>query len=308
MKNCIENGKKFVLFISLLTAGCGAIGAGQTAGEEEAALASDNGMSLNGVSLNGVSLNGVSLNGVSLNGLTPAGLSTTAFANWFNGNVTLSEMITRYEVKCALVANTSLSWTNPTTKVAYSWPGELGLAPGWAAGRPISSTEKQLITGCVLAHANKYGIHVPIAVEGVTATGAVIPMGANELTTYSVREAAFFGNGFDGTGFFVCLDHPTWDSKKSAARACAFDTSLSGSSTACPPVYQLGPCNNFCTLDASGTYYTSCSYGGKSYTPVTTRLQPSAIYSCGDGICQFTESCGNGADWNNCKPDCGLCR
>jgi len=28
---------------------------------------------------------------------------------------------------------------------------------------------------------------------------------------------------------------------------------------------------------------------------------------CGDGICQFTESCGNGSSANSCKADCGTC-
>jgi hypothetical protein len=69
----------------------------------------------------------------------------------------------------------------------------------------------------------------------------------------------------------------------------------------------VGNCGLFCTLDASLTYYTSCTYNGVTYQPLTTRMRPADVYRCGDGVCQRTESCGVGVNYNNCSLDCGAC-
>jgi hypothetical protein len=70
----------------------------------------------------------------------------------------------------------------------------------------------------------------------------------------------------------------------------------------------VGSCTTYCTLDASKTYYTSCLYNGVTYKPITTRLRNEDIYTCGDGVCQITESCGTSNQYNNCLLDCGPCQ
>jgi hypothetical protein len=70
----------------------------------------------------------------------------------------------------------------------------------------------------------------------------------------------------------------------------------------------VGACSQFCTLDASGTYYTQCTYQGETFLPVNTRIKPQEIFACGDGVCQFTESCGTGSTADNCRADCGKCK
>ena len=66
-------------------------------------------------------------------------------------------------------------------------------------------------------------------------------------------------------------------------------------------------CKSFCTLDPSKKFYTQCTYNGVTYLPITTRILPTDVYSCGDGVCQFTESCGTGGTYDNCFVDCGTC-
>jgi hypothetical protein len=278
---------------------------GCSGGGDSYGVAAEDLNSENGISFNGRSFNGVSLNGMSLNGLD-ADLATSSFTSWFNSAATTNAIEMQYVVKCAKPSGTTVTWTNPQTGTSYTWQGLLGLAPSWT-NRAMTTAEQQVLTACLLAHANKYGVHVPIAIEGRTASGATLAQGSGELTTYSVQEAAFFGNTVTGDGSFVCLDHATWDASRSSARACGYDTKASGASTACPPMYQVGACNNFCTLDATKTYYTTCTYNGKTYQPLTTRLRVQDIYKCGDGVCQFTEHCGNGATYDNCRADCGLC-
>jgi hypothetical protein len=71
-------------------------------------------------------------------------------------------------------------------------------------------------------------------------------------------------------------------------------------------MYFVGPCSTYCTLDPTATFFESCTWNGKSYRPLTTRLRPAEIYTCGDGVCQVSERCGTRTEWWQCK-DCGPC-
>ena len=46
---------------------------------------------------------------------------------------------------------------------------------------------------------------------------------------------------------------------------------------------------------------------GIQYKVLTTRLRPSDVYTCGDGVCQVSEHCGTGQTADNCGLDCGPC-
>jgi hypothetical protein len=167
--------------------------------------------------------------------------------------------------------------------------------------------EQQLVSACLAALTNKYGVSVTIAVLGRTASGAPLPIGPTELADFEVKEGCFFGNLFTGEGLFVGLDHSSWDSKTSSVRACALDDQSKGPSLQCPPLYYVDACKNKCVADKAKTSYQTCEWNGVTYLPLVTRIRAADVYTCGDGTCQFTESCGSGANWDNCKPDCGLC-
>jgi hypothetical protein len=265
-------------------------------------LVADNGLGANGLNMNGLNMNGLNMNGLNMNGL-----STTAFKTWFNQSPVTASAVMKYLYACAAPAGAFLTWTNPTTGMTYTWAGLFGLATDWTGGAAPTVAEQQVITACLAAHVNKFGVHVPIALEGRSATGAQILMLPGELTTYSVREACFFGNLFSGEGVYAGIDHSIWANPQSSARACAFDnTSASAPVVGCPPMVYAGSCKDFCTPDKSKTFYESCTWNGKIYKPLVTRLLPSEIFQCGDGVCQFTEMCGTRAEWWQCK-DCGPC-
>jgi hypothetical protein len=261
----------------------------------------------NGLATNGISQNGISQNGISQNGLTATGLTTTAFTSWFNLAPVLADVVMRYTYRCAAPAGTAVTWRNPSTGVRYTWDGGLGLAPGWTAGSPATLAEQQVVTACLVALTNKYGVSITLAVEGRTAAGVQLAVTAQELKTYPVREGCFFGNLFAAGGLFAGIDHPAWPNTQSSARACAFDNTREGMATQCPPIVFVGACADFCTPDASKTFYERCTYGGVTYQPLVTRLKPADIYKCGDEVCQFTEACGTKTEWWNCR-DCGACR
>jgi hypothetical protein len=252
--------------------------------------------------------NGICQNGLAAQGLDEAsGLATSSFATWFNSDPTLSDVVMQYVYRCAAPPERSISWTNPATGASYTWAGGLGLAPGWTGGASATVAEQQIVSACLGAMVNKYGVHVTILLEGQTATGTSIGTEPWELATFPVKEACFFGNVFANEGIFVGLDHPAWDPKTSSSRACALDQKSVGPSTECPPMYFVESCARNCQLDSTGTYYRSCTYNGVTYKPLTTRIQPSDVYTCGDGVCEFTEHCGSGTTADSCEADCGLC-
>ncbi|WP_224370565.1 hypothetical protein [Hyalangium versicolor] len=293
-----------MLVVSLAT-GCGLAEEPGSNWEPENQLQeveADNGLSVNGLSVNGLSVNGLSVNGLSVNGL-----SSTSFQSWFQGNTAQTDTVMRYLVLCAAPEGQTLVYTDPNTGKTYTWGGELGLAPGWASGLPATVAEQQVVSACLAAHVNKYGAHISISVLGATGEGKTIPYNSLELSTHSRREACLFGNLFSGQGIYVGNDGGALTDSQSSTRACTLGGLGTSRGTDCGPLVQVGTCDTYCTLDSSGTYYTSCTYNGVTYQPLTTRLSPQDIYECGDGICQLTESCGTSNKYNSCQADCGSC-
>lgn len=265
----------------------------------------------NSLTPNGLSLNGLSLNGLSLNGLTNLGLTTTAFSSWFNSNPAgTSDMVMRYLVRCAVPSGQSRTWSNPSTGVTYTWAGSLGLTPSWAGGAPSTELEEQLITACLAAHVNKYGVSMQISLLGRDAQGVVLPTTATETKTYAQQEASFFGNAFRNEGIYVCKDpHLKLSSSQSTLRACSLESQSSGTSVGCPPIVIAGTCGGSlaCQPDSTKKFYSTCSVNGKAYRVLATSIRAADIYTCGDGVCQLSESCGTGTSASSCQADCGTC-
>jgi hypothetical protein len=75
----------------------------------------------------------------------------------------------------------------------------------------------------------------------------------------------------------------------------------------CPPIVPLGSCDTYCDVSLVRPFHTRCAIHGVTYRPVTTRLRSQDVFRCGDGVCQYTESCGLGTNYRDCLADCGLC-
>jgi hypothetical protein len=288
---------------------CAATGCGPAELPEEMGEPGERGSTIqkvivgNGLSLNGLSLNGLSLNGLSLNGLSLNGLSTASFRDWFEADPVVRNEVMHYVVACAVPKGEKRSYTN--AEKTYTWDGALGLAPSWASGVKATTVELQVVSACMAAHATRSGIHVTISVQGKDGAGNRITSTSQELADYSLREACFFGNLFDGTtGVFGGNDGLTLSSNQSSPRVCG----LPGypNSSQCPPMTYVDSCSTYCTRDATNTFYESCIYKNVTYHPITTRMRPADIYTCGDGVCQATEKCGTGSTPNNCA-DCRAC-
>ena len=275
-------------------------------GSELQNLESDNGLMANGLSANGLSANGLSANGLSANGLSANGLSAASFNTWFNQDTTMNDMVMKYLVRCAVPAGQVRTYVNPQTQSSYTWQGGLGLAPGWASGQPASLAEQQVVSACLAAHVNKFGVSVTISVLGTDATGQIIPFTMDELQQYSYKEGCFFGNLFNGEGVFYGVEGPPLHDDKSSSRACVLSSNAPGAAGQCPPLSYAGTCAQLCQPIVPGGFYTSCTWHGVTYKPLTTRINPSDIYTCGDHVCQVSETCAS-RPGDGCEKDCGRC-
>ena len=271
-------------------------------GHTGSAITSDNGLSTNGLSTNGLSTNGLSTNGLSTNGL-----SSAAFASWFASNPSNNWLLMKYLVRCALPAGASLSYTY--LGVPSTWTGELALAPTWTAGGTIPVVEQELVSACLAAHTNKWGLPVNISVRGYYSNGSYISVSSSEQAAFPNDEGCFFGNLFNGAGVFSAYsaNSPLRSASKTSLRACAMSGGVLGS---CAPIGSTSAtCQSLCTGQYGSSYfeYTSCTWNGVSYHPISTRLANADIATCGDGICQLSESCYSSATGAGCAADCGVC-
>jgi hypothetical protein len=297
--------------LAAFTAACGPASQAESSTEAlhldfaRAALVKDNGLSQNGLSQNGLSQNGLGQNGLSQNGLSQNGFKT-----WFNQNLASSDAVMKYLYACAAPAGWTLTWTNPTTGVPHGWAGVFGLASDWASGKPATAAERQVISACLAAHVNAYGMSVPISLSGYAATGTLIPHTSDEWSAFPIEEGVFFGDIFGTQGAFVCQMHAPYTAAQSSSRACAFDTSVAGPSADCAPMVNVGDCSAVCSgWKAKDHAYQKCTWNGVVYNkPITTRIQSQDLFSCGDGVCQFTEHCGTGTTADSCRADCGVCQ
>jgi len=252
-------------------------------------------------------MNGMPPNLLGLNGLRPNSLVDDHFKKWFAADPKTANALMKYLVKCSLPVGLGMDFEYGG--ITYKWSGLLGLAPHWAEGEPIPEAEQQLVSACLGLHSNRYGVHVPISVLGEYANGTPIPVSDDELSSFPVTEGCFFGNLFRNDGVFSANDRPlALGDDQSSLRACAMpDRTGAGESSMCAPIRYAGTCRDLCQPDPTNLYYLSCTVNGHSYRALSTRIQRNVEYTCGDGICQITESCGTGSTWNNCGLDCGPC-
>ncbi len=271
-------------------------------------LADSNGLVINGLVINGLSPDALTSNALVINGLGAQGLASPDFINWFNQDPARSDLEMKYIVRCAVSAGQQRSFTLPSTGVTYTWDGLLGLTQHWADGQPATVVEQQLISACLMAHVNTYGVHVPLSLLGDTESGDPIYSDEAELAEYSTREACFFGNLFNGEGLYAGNDRNSLPPEKSTPRRCGLSQTLSGVDSQCSPITRVGSCEMLsCTMDPASNYYRKCTYNGIEYRVLTTRIHPSDVYTCGDGICQVGERCGTGTTADSCGLDCGPC-
>ena len=211
-------------------------------GETTLAVEGENALSYNRLSYNRLSYNRLSYNRLSYNSLD----------NDIHETDDGRELL-RYTVRCALVEGDSL--IVETDAGTFEYPGALGLAPEWEDG-PLDYDGQQRISGCLIAHANFFGVSVPISVR----LPGWLDTNDAELDAFSHYEGAFFGNLFaeEGAQIYSCVadSGPSLFAKSldthvgdRLLRLCTnmfwFD---------CDTIKSIGPCSWHCDSTVDGNY------------------------------------------------------
>jgi hypothetical protein len=167
------------------------------AATDDRAIFVDNGITLdNGLKLtNGLDLSSGDdvANGIKLtNGVNtiapPPGSDLEA---WIDADPTMRLRILRYEVECALPADTEV--TVVYREQTYSFPGSMGLGASWSEG-PMTVTDQERVSACLIARVNIRGNVLHIMLVGPYP--GLDTVTAGDLASYPNRESTLFGNLF----------------------------------------------------------------------------------------------------------------
>jgi hypothetical protein len=224
-----------------------------------------NGMSVNGLSANGLSANGLSANGLSANGLSANGLSANgAFASWFNQNPAVYDRTMKFIVRCALAPGHSTSFTDKDGRT-YTWAGALGLADTWLT-TPPTTAQKSWVSSCIMAHVNS-ALPLPKRVQiSVRGDAPSLATTAIEVATLKTFDGNYFGDLFNSPNkMFVCEDVvQDWGSLGRLLNDWGRDCGVDGCG-----VFTTVDCQGICARKFDGSYGSSCTYGGKTYSAVS---------------------------------------
>lgn len=169
-----------------------------------------------GIWVNSLNADALTQNGLianpDANGLMPAvALNTTNYSDSSPYGVFRNQLrypptreMMSYLASCALSPGQSISYNDTNTGASYGpWEGQLGLCPAWYTG-PASATCQELVSACLLARVNAFGIKVDLSMRGrgapslLTASSVqTIDHGKTSGTISSFTACTF---GFPGAG------------------------------------------------------------------------------------------------------------
>lgn len=201
----------------------------------------------------------------SCNGLSPENIQVSAQRLFTSVNQDLPSQadsgdagahrgLLRYAVRCALPIGESF---RAGTQVLQ---GARGLAPAWRY-RGLNESERQLVTGCILAHVNQFGAKVPIELD-VASVGSQAPS-----PDMAYPDGAFFGDLATSSLYSCTLDSEGERSTFSSLRVCDEPGNRCG-------IQSLGRCADHCSFDNG--HITSCrAPSGTAYSHVVGVRLPS---------------------------------
>jgi hypothetical protein len=215
----------------------------------------ENRLGFNRLALNRLALNRLALNRLALNRLSADRLL-------LNGSEDLVQTeegreLLRYVAQCALVEGDVLVADYHGT--TYEFPGLLGLAPTWET-EPLSAGSQRMLSACLLAHVNAFGVSVPISLRA----SQVLPTTPAEREQYSVFEGSFFGQVFEGdqiktyscqgSAATAALEH----SENRAQRVCTDNSGECG-------IESVGRCRDVCEQRREDEGWVNCRAHGVLY-------------------------------------------
>ncbi len=259
----LPHGVALLCAMSLI--GCLAQAGDQTDGDGDVGVVQEEALTHNALTHNALTHNALTHNALSSGALTGASLTSTSLA----GNTAIaaaladadSREVLSYVVSCALPAGDQVNVT--VGGVAYTFPGELGLAPQWGqSSGTCNAACQEWVSACMLARLDYLGNYVPISLRG---TPSALDVTSSEKAAYSVAEGAYYGNVFLATPKMYACVAP---GQVGLSRVC-------GPTTAGCIVQSMGMCDDVCDkADKKDGFFPGCrdaAKNGSGHFPAGTR-------------------------------------
>jgi len=234
--------------------------------EEHTGVAQQDALTQNALTQNALTQNALTQNALTQNALTQNALTQNALTQNGLAGDNARELF-KYIVSCALPASAVIDVG------AYSFDGGLGLAPEW--GEPDGSCDgscQQWVSACVISRLDYLGVERTISVRG---TNPALQTSSSERKTYSVDEATYYGDIFNGpVKAYACLGPgQTQDTRVCgpSIASCGVVDVLGSCQQLCGPVRSDGSFPD-CRVPATGG---TCNERGTTYDgSITVFLQP----------------------------------
>ncbi len=233
---------------ALLLAGC----AGPPGSQED----SEGDVGVSGSSI--VTMNALTMNALTMNALSASNLAAIKDPSASGGR---ARQLLEYVVSCAFDETQSfnLAWTDAANAAHNeTYWGSLGLAKTWPT-KPISTSDQEWVSACLIARVNWYGVSVPLSARGDI--GGLRVTDSVELNSYDREEGAFWGNLFAvSPRSYSCSYGPNNNHSRWALRDCAAGHFIAqGVLADCGLIDRLGSCNVYCDpLTGGGVYHPRC--------------------------------------------------
>jgi hypothetical protein len=191
----------------LLSGACSAeIGDTEDPELEEAEVMTMNAMTMNAMTMNALSANFEATQALIENALETKSFDGSVPALAYQLSDPLTQSFMHYLVGCALDPSQSVSYEDKFAGGAvYTWPGELGLCPEWNWDKPSEQCQ-EVVSACLLARVNAFGVPVALRIQGHDSTGNAIDVTAAEAAAYPWREGSFYGNVFGQSNLATGVD------------------------------------------------------------------------------------------------------
>jgi len=256
-----------ILLVSLaLLVGCSSesIPDDDVADAAEDALVTDNALTTNALTTNALTTNALTTNALTTNALTTNALTTNALAAIQDPGEQglLTREFLQYTVACAFKSNQAFdfTWTDSSNVVhAEHFVGQLGLAPQWRTGA-LGNTGKHMVSACLAAKTNYYGVHVTISVRSGESP-LRLSTNSPELADFANVEGAFWGNLWTAQPYLnACFNGATVNNSRAHQRDCAAGhLNSDGTIAECGIINIVGSCASACKkYNAARGYYEDC--------------------------------------------------
>jgi hypothetical protein len=258
------------LVCALSAVGCLAPSGDESDADGEVGVAQEAALTHNALTHNALTHNALTHNALSSSALVGSSLTSTSLTSNSSLSAALTDADSRevlgYVVGCALPAGSALNVT--VSGVAYSFPGELGIAPTWGqAGGTCTTSCQEAVSACVLARLDYLGDYVALSLRG---SSAALDASSSEMASYPTAEGAYYGNIFLATPKMLACIAP---GQTGLSRVC-------GPTTVGCIVNVIGDCDDVCDhADKREGFFPNCRDAAKDaggHFPAGTRTYASA--------------------------------